>query len=68
MNHHFDKETIRRLTRGGITITGLQAIPGNGDMPFANAETGYVVNDNGTSKVWTYYQVLTAAALFANCY
>jgi hypothetical protein len=29
-------------------------------MPFANATTGYVVNDNGTSRIWTFAQVREA--------
>lgn len=59
---HFSAATIRRLSKLGISIIGLQAIPDmSSAMPFANAETGYLVNDNGASKVWTFSQVLEAA-------
>jgi hypothetical protein len=57
---HFDRKTVQALARKGITVTGLQAIPGTGAMPFANATTGYVVNDNGTSRIWTFAQVREA--------
>ena len=62
-NRHFNAKTIKALTRKGISIIGLTAIPDmSSDMPCANAETGYVINDNGTGKVWTFRQVLNAAA------
>jgi hypothetical protein len=59
---HFSAKTLRALSRKGITVVGLQAIPDmSSDMPFANAETGFLVNDNGCGKVWTFRQVLEAA-------
>lgn len=58
----FSKLTIRRLAKNGISIIGLQAIPDmSSDMPFANASRGYVVNDNGTCKVWLFADVVRAA-------
>jgi len=52
-NHHFSKRTIKALTRKGIAIIGLQA-SGNVYDP----ETLYIVNDNGTQRIWTFNQVL----------
>lgn len=61
LSRDFSATTLRGLARKGITITGLQAIPGTGPMPYANAERGYVVADNGTGRVWTHAEVLGAA-------
>jgi len=61
--NHFSKTIIRTLTKRGIIITGLTAIPDmTSDMPYANAQTGYVVNDKGTGRVWRFADVLKAAA------
>lgn len=58
----FSKATLAAIARKGITLIGLQAIPNMAsDMPFANAERGYVVNDNGCGRVWTFSQVMEAA-------
>lgn len=58
----FSSKTLAALARKGITLIGLQAIPNmSSDMPFANAERGYVVNDNGCGRVWTFSQVMEAA-------
>jgi hypothetical protein len=59
---HFSAKTLRALTKRGVSITGLTTIPGAGDMPYANGETGYLVNDNDCGKVWTFAMVLKAAA------
>lgn len=59
----FSAATLRLLARKGISIIGLQAIPDMASaMPYANAERGYVVNDNGCGRVWTFAQVREAAA------
>jgi hypothetical protein len=58
----FSRKTLSALTRKGIAIVGLQAIPNMASaMPFANADRGYVVNDNGCGRVWTFTQVMEAA-------
>lgn len=58
----FSSKTLRALARKGISLIGLQTIPNMAsDMPFANAERGYVVNDNGCGRVWTFSQVMEAA-------
>lgn len=59
---HFSKPTVRALARKGIVIRGLQAIPNMASaMSFANAPTGYLVDDNGCGRVWTFAQVQEAA-------
>jgi hypothetical protein len=58
----FPLATRRALARKGITILRPTALPNMASaMPFANADRGYVVNDNGTSRVMTFVQVLEAA-------
>lgn len=58
----FNRETIRGLRRRGITIVGLQSIPDmSSSMPWANAERGYIVDDNGTGRVLTHPEVRAAA-------
>jgi len=59
---HFSAATLRRLAKRGISLVGLQAIPDMASaMPWANASTGFLVNDNGCGRVWTFTQVLEAA-------
>jgi hypothetical protein len=58
----FSRKTLTALARKGITLVGLQAIPDvMSAMPWANASRGYVVNDNGCGRVWTFAQVQEAA-------
>ena len=61
VNRDFSAQTRRALAKKGIQVMSVQMIPGPGDMPYANAERGYVVNDNDCAKVWTFSQVLEAA-------
>ena len=59
---HFGRKAVSALARKGIRIIGLQAIPNMAaTMPFADAETGYIVDDNGCGRVWTHAQVREAA-------
>jgi hypothetical protein len=59
----FSATTIRRLARRGIRVLRPVAIPDmTSDLPFANAGRGYSVDDNGTGRVWTFAQVVAAAA------
>jgi hypothetical protein len=55
---HFGRKTVKALAKRGVRIIGTQAIPGEGPMPFANATTGYVVDDNGTGHVLTFSEVM----------
>ena len=58
----FSPATLRALARKGIRLIGLQALPDmSSPMPFANATRGYVVDDNGCGRVWTFTQVQEAA-------
>ena len=57
----FSAKTRNALAKRGIALVGVQALPGSGQMPWANAERGYVVNDNGCGKVWTFRQVMGAS-------
>lgn len=58
----FSKATIRKLSSKGITLIGLQAIPDmTSAMPWANADRGYVMNDNGTCRVLSFREVLEIA-------
>lgn len=59
----FSATENKRLARKGIAIVGLQALPDmTSAMPYANAQTGYVLNDNGTSKVRSYLAVKALAS------
>lgn len=58
----FSRTTVRALARKGIRLVGLQALPDmSSAMPYANATRGYIMDDNGTGRVWTFAQVLEAA-------
>lgn len=58
----FSSKTLRNLARKGISIVGFAVIPNmSSDMPFANGERGYSVNDNGCGRIWTFAEVLAAA-------
>ena len=58
----FSKATIKNLARKGIRVVGSQLLPDGGSpMPWANPSPGYLVDDNGTGRVWTHRQVLEAA-------
>jgi len=60
--NNFSASTLRRLAKRGISLVGLQAIPDMASaMPYANVSTGFLVNDNGCGRVWTFAQVLEAA-------
>lgn len=54
----FPKSTLRKLAKKGITLVGITAIPDmRSPMPWANAERGYVLNDNGTQIIRNFMQV-----------
>jgi len=59
----FSAKTIAALARKGVTIYGATVIPAAGtDMPFANGDRGYKINDNGCGRILTFAQVLELAA------
>lgn len=58
----FAATTRAALARKGIRVIRPTAIPAvNSDMPWANADRGYAVDDNGTHRIWTFAQVREAA-------
>jgi hypothetical protein len=58
----FSRKTLKALAAKGIRLVGLQAIPDmSSAMPYANATRGYVMDDNGTGRVWTHAEVLARA-------
>ena len=57
----FSAKTLRALNAKGIALVSVQMIPGEGDMPWANADRGYLVDDQGTGRVWTFKKVTEAA-------
>lgn len=55
---HFGKKAVKALASRGIRVIGLCVIPDmSKPMPFASGETGYNVDDNGTGRVWSYFEV-----------
>jgi hypothetical protein len=58
---HFGRKVVAALASRGVTFNGLQGIPGPSGG-FLDGTTGYVVNDNGTGRVWTYAETVRAAA------
>jgi hypothetical protein len=60
---HFNKKTLRALTKKGIAIINAQWMPGrDGSYISADAQTGYMLDDNGTGRLVTYLEVLKLAA------
>ena len=57
----FGSKTLHTLAKRGIEVVSVQMLPGAGSMPWANAERGYLVSQDGCGKVWTFSQVLEAA-------
>jgi hypothetical protein len=58
---NFSAKTLRSLSRKGIEVIGTQLLPNmKSDLPWADPDLGIVVADNGTSRVWTFSQVLEA--------
>lgn len=53
---HFNTAARRALAKCGVRIVGLQFLPGP-----CGGETGYIVDDNGTGRIWTYAQTCAAA-------
>lgn len=60
---HFNKGTLRILANHKIFVVGMQALPDEAGS-FLNATTGYLLNDNGTGRLRTYFEVLDIATSF----
>jgi len=59
----FSAKAVRRLAKLGITVIGIQMCPDmTSDLPWANATKCYAVNDNDCGRVWSFSQVVAAAA------
>jgi Ser-tRNA(Ala) deacylase AlaX len=56
----FAASTICSLSKKGITLIGTQLLP-HPVTGWINADRGYLVDDNGTGRVWTFTQVKAAA-------
>lgn len=56
---HFNNKTLKTLTKKGIAIVGMTALPVNGS--YLNTQTGYELNNNGTGQIKNYLQVLEMA-------
>lgn len=57
----FSRRMHGALARRGVYVIGTQGLPGTGDLPMANMETGYVIDDNGTCRVVRFADVLAIA-------
>jgi hypothetical protein len=57
---HFGRKATTTLARKGIRVISLQAIPDERGS-LLNSTTGYVVDDNGCSRIWSYREVVEAA-------
>lgn len=55
---HFAPTTLRLLAEKGISLTSLHAI---NRARFKGFDVGYLVDDNGTSHIWTLAEVQAAA-------
>ena len=58
---HFNRVTLRMLTKRGVSLVGMTYLPNATTGSYANGETGYQVNDNGTSRILTLLQILARA-------
>lgn len=60
--HDFSAATIRRLEGRGVRVLGVQALPDlSSPLPWANAERGYIVDDNDCGRVLTHAEVMSLA-------
>ena len=56
----FSQAVNKALAKQGMVIYSIQALPGK-DGLWVNGDRGYLVNDNGTSRLLAYQEVLDAA-------
>lgn len=52
----FGRKTIAALARKGIRVINVTSLP-DAKGSFLNSERGYVVDDNGTGRVFTYLEL-----------
>ena len=60
-SRHFSRQTLRGLESRGIVILGLTNVPG-ADGSFANGQTAYRLDNNGTHQMRTHAEVIEIAA------
>ena len=60
-SRHFSRQTVRGLNSRGIEIVGTTTIPGH-DGSFANGQTAYRLDNNGTQQTRTHSEVIEIAA------
>lgn len=58
LDKDFSVSQRRQFQKKRIRITSLTYIPGEGEMPWANGETGYVIDNDGTCQVKSYLGML----------
>lgn len=56
----FSVKTIRALAKKWVQVVSKTWLPGP-DGSFANGETGYLIDDNGTGRMKTFLEVLKIA-------
>ena len=56
----FGVNVRKALASKGISIYGIVALPDKNGS-FLNSSRGYEVNDNGTGRIMTYFEVLEKA-------
>lgn len=58
LERDFSRKTIKALAKKGIRIYDKTWLPKSNDpMPMANGETGYKLDDNGTSRIMNWASV-----------
>ena len=57
----FNRSTVKALNARGIRVLGATWVPG-ADGTYANGETAYNLDDNGTGRVRSFLEVLALAA------
>jgi len=60
-NRDFSKATIAKLAKRGITVVSSTMVA-DAAGSFANAEVGYILDNNGESQIRLHGQVLALAA------
>ena len=62
MSKDFAKTVNKALKAKGIEIYGATFLPSADGSGYANGERGYLLNDNGCSRIRTYREVIALAA------
>ena len=54
----FSKASCKALLKAGVVLVGVQLVPGEGNMGWANSRTCYVIEYQGCGYVKTHAEVL----------